>query len=504
MGETAADSGGAVHDREARLGDLVEQMPGILWSTDTELKITSSMGGSMSVFGGNGSDPTGMSVCDYFGTKASDASPVEDHRRALCGESVAYEFERAGRVFAAHLEPLRGPSGEIRGVVGVALDITDRKRTEEDLARSLALLKATLNSTADGLLVVDDDGQIVTYNRKFVEMWQLPADVVASGDDSRALAFVLDQLKHPARFVTRTMGLYAQPARESYDILEFKDGRVFERYSPPCPAEGSAGRVWSFRDITERVRAEEEADRSLALLKATLESTADGLLVVDTEGNIVRYNRKFVEMWRLPEDVVASRQDEAALRFVLDQLKDPDRFLKKVRDLYGHPDSQSYDWLEFKDGRVFERYSQPHRIGGSVAGRVWSFRDVTDRARMEEILRRQAKTVEHVFDAVVVTDLSGRILDWNPGAERLFGYSRDTVLGKTPALFHAGDPDGALTGRMLDAVRRFGKWAGEIRFRRENGSEGTCETLVVPHTDEYGRALAAIFVHREVPAPRRG
>jgi PAS domain S-box-containing protein len=371
---TAASAGGAGLDREARLKDLVGQMPGILWSTDQDLKITSAMGGSLPAFHVKGAAPLGMTLYDFFQTRDENHPPIARHRRALEGEAVAYEFERAGRVFAAHLEPLRDASGAIRGVVGVALD------------------------------------------------------------------------------------------------------------------------------ITERVRAEEEADRSMALLRATLESTADGILVVDTEGKIVSYNRKFVEMWRLPEQLVAARVDAAVLQFVLDQLKDSDRFLKKVRDLYDQPDSQSYDWLEFKDGRVFERYSQPHRVGDVVIGRVWSFRDVTDRARMEEMLRRQARTVEHVFDAVVVTDLSGRILDWNPGAERLFGYARDTVLGKTPALVHVGEEAASLTGRMLDGVRRFGKWTGTVRFRRQNGSEGVCQTLVVPHTDEFGRALAAIFVHRETLA----
>jgi len=503
MGETSS-AGAAFRDREAPLKDLVRQMPGILWATDAKLTIRSAMGGALAAFERDGAPPLGMSLYEFFQTRDETHPPIAYHRRALAGEAVAYEFERAGRVFAAHLEPLRDESGAICGVIGVALDITERQRAEQELARSLALLQATLDSTADGLLVVDERGRIATFNRRFVEMWRLPEDLAAGRDNERILDFVLAQLREPDRFAARTMAPGGASSEEDLsDVLEFKDGRVFERYSPARrPGDAAPGRVWSFRDITERLRVEEEADRSLALVRATLESTADGLLVVDTEGKIVSYNRKFVEMWRLPEDLVAARVDDAALKYVLDQLKDPDRFLRKVRDLYGHPDSQSYDWLEFKDGRVFERYSQPHRVGSVIAGRVWSFRDVTDRARMEEILRRQARTVEHVFDAVVITDLAGRILDWNPGAERLFGYSRDDILGKTPALLLIGEDAGDLTAKILDAVRRFGKWSGVIRFRRANGAEGHCETLAVAHTDDYGRARAAIFVHRETGAPR--
>ncbi len=121
---------------------------------------------------------------------------------------------------------------------------------------------------------------------------------------------------------------------------------------------------------------------ALSLLSAILESTADGILVVDLEGTVMCFNPRFVEMWGIPDQVLSSR-DARTLMFVLDQFQDSDEFMAKVRELYAQPLAGSFDVLELKDGRIFERYSQPQRIGETVVARVWSFRDVTDRKRAE-------------------------------------------------------------------------------------------------------------------------
>lgn len=131
--------------------------------------------------------------------------------------------------------------------------------SDQELRRSVSLLNATLESTTDGILVVGSDNRIASYNKKFAEMWHLPADVIAEGNDEKAIAFILDQLKTPDDFVAKIQQLYENPLSSSFDVLEFKDGRIFERYSLPQMLEARpVGRVWSFRDVTERRRVEKE------------------------------------------------------------------------------------------------------------------------------------------------------------------------------------------------------------------------------------------------------
>lgn len=152
-----------------------------------------------------------------------------------------------------------------------------------------------------------------------------------------------------------------------------------------------------------RKRSEQETRSAVSVLQATLEATGDGLLVVDMKGRIVSANSAFAEMWHIPTDLMTAGDDQALISYVLNQVRDPESFLEKIRELYADPEAESFDVLEFHDGRVFERESRPQRLDGAAIGRVWSFRDVTEK-------RQVTARVEHQAFHDSLTGLPNRLL----------------------------------------------------------------------------------------------
>jgi PAS domain S-box-containing protein len=217
-------------------------------------------------------------------------------------------------------------------------------------------------------------------------------------------------------------------------------------------------------DISGRKRAEEALQNSHSLLVATLESTADGILVVDTAGKVISFNRSYLELWRIPEALIATRDDDLLLQFVLDQLLYPDEFLGKVRVLYKTPDASSMDELIFKDGRIFERYSQPQRIDNTIVGRVWSFRDITKRKHAEEERRRLEERLQRAEKMEALGTLAGGVAhDLNNVLGIVVGYAELLLddLGESSSersqameIFKGGQRAAAIVRDLLTLARR--------------------------------------------------
>jgi len=264
----------------------------------------------------------------------------------------------------------------------------------DELRRSQVALEESRDRYLDlyefapvGYLTVTAEGLISEVNLTGATLLQVErkkllqrrfAHLIAPGDRDRWHRLFIGALRHDER-------------QNSEFALERGDGVVFHARLDCVrivAADESAPvlRV-ALTDISERKAAETAALEREALLTAILNGTADGILVVDTQGRVLKANRRFRELWQIPDDVLASGEHERLLGFGLHQLSDPDAFLREVRRLCGSR-ADSLDTINFRDGRVFERFSSVFHFGGRD-GRLWSFREITDRrvaeARIEQL-----------------------------------------------------------------------------------------------------------------------
>ena len=227
-------------------------------------------------------------------------------------------------------------------------------------------------------------------------------------------------------------------------------------------------------EALERRQAEEGLLEKTALLEAQLNSSIDGILVVDNQGRKIIQNQRTIDLWKIPRDIVDNNDDKEQVQFVMNQTKYPEIFVEKVVYLYSHPNEISRDEVELKDGTILDRYSSPV-IGkdGKHYGRIWSFRDITEQKVSGEALHQsEAKFrsyVENAPLAVLVTDQKRSVVDCNPAAADLLGYDVATLLSTSITDLHPED-DVEKVFQSLQTLATEGHAEGEFRFKRRDGT----------------------------------
>jgi len=400
-------------------------------------------------------------------------------RHKVSGDPFDQEYRllhRDGHVVWVHDASVvvRDEAGAALFAQGFFLDITDRKEAELAGEASRSLLEATLDSTADGILVVDTEGRIVTYNARFADLWRIPKEILEAGNDDRALGHALDQVTDPESFLAKVRELYATPEAESFDVLEFRDGRVFERYSKAQRRGGRViGRVWSFRDVTEREQAVRELRRAERDFRVLVERLPAIVYVAEpgASGRWHYASPQVEPMLGYPPDEWTVNPD---LWFERIHPDDREAVLEAERRVVetGAPFEAEYR-LVARDGRVLwfrdEAVLVPHERGGPRLHGVML--DVTERRTAEEDLRaseaRATAVVQTALDCVVVMDLDGKIVEFNPAAERTFGYRRDDIVGRPVA-------------DLIPERLREEHWAGMRRFRETGQDRILGQRIEVP------------------------
>ncbi len=372
-------------------------------------------------------DQNYVEICE----RASGSCAEEAHaaargiRRVLEGESEYFELEYPCHSptkkswFQLVATPVR--SDELRGAVVMHVDITSRKLAEENLLANTALLEAQLNSTLDGVIVIDAKGTNVLHNRRVLDLWKFPQEIIDAPENKKRLEWMARQMKEPQAFLEKVAWLYAHPTETGLDEIELVDGRCVELYSAPVlDKKGNYyGRIWVTRDITGRKSNERRDIEQLGLLRMAGRVGKLGAWAAEYPGPKIIWSE---EVYRIHEVEPGFKPDhESTLSFFL-----PDSRAKLEAAIRSQ---QPYDleleiitakgnkrWvrttssLEWKDGKVQRLYGV--------------FQDRTDRQQAEKRLRR-------LFDSnaqcVFFWNKRGEILDANDAFLELMGYTREDL-----------------------------------------------------------------------------
>ena len=259
-------------------------------------------------------------------------------------------------------------------------------------------------------------------------------------------------------------------------------------------------------------RKTEELARALAMMRATLEATTDGILVTNAGGEITDFNQKFVDMWRLPPEAMETRQHRKLLDLPTHQFIDPEKVRARIEQIYASRPPETYDLLEFADGRVFERFTKVQFVNDRNVGRVWSFRDITEQKRAEQELRQQREwfqvTLSSIGDAVITTDTQGRVTFLNPVAEMMTGWKLAEALGlPLEEVFNIiNEETRERVKSPVNKVLREGIVVGlanHTALIAKDGSERSIEDSAAPIKDASGNISGAVMVFHDVTERRR-
>jgi PAS domain S-box-containing protein len=412
----------------AGLASIVEHSEDAIIGKSLDGTIVSWNGGARKILGYSAEEAIGRHVSmlvppghkdnlDFILKQIRQGKPVFHYDTVL--------MKKDGRPIDVSLaiSPIKDRNGTLIGASTIARDITEQKKSEKAIKEASTYNRSLIEASLDPLVTISPDGTISDVNeatiritgcsRKeligtdFSEYFTEPETAKAGYEKAFRDGLVTDyslMIRHRNGQVTPVLynasvyrdtegkitGVFASARditkqkkaedalQKAHDLLE---KRVKERTSELVQSNSQLK-----DEITQRRLAESLVKKTVSELHAAIESTADGIYVVDRAGRIIRYNQNFASMWKIPDELLQSGDDRKVSEYLKTLVKIPGLFGERDNEHAPLKDRETYDMLELKDGRIFERYSKPQKMDITIIGRVMSYRDVTDRMHAEEKL----------------------------------------------------------------------------------------------------------------------
>ena len=425
------------------------------------------------------------------------------------GETVNYRKD--GRPYDQEwqIAPIRNAAGLITHFVSLLRDVTVRRQTDGRLQASEIRYRRLFEAAKDGVVVlnattgaIEDVNPFLTNLLGFTKEHLLGKKIWELGSFQHLIA-------NHGKFEELQLTEYVR-----YDDLPLvtSDGRRIDvEFVSNVYEEGGTKVVQcNIRDISARKQSEAEIREKTALLEAQIDSSIDGILVVDPAGRKILQNRRCLELWGIPPEI-AALNDEQQVRFIMNRTRHPEEFVEKIRHLYSHPDETTRDEVELVDGQVFDRYSSPVRgQDGRNYGRIWTFRDISAKKAAERALRGSEERFKFVAravsDAVWDWDLGANTLWWNEGFLATFGYSASEIEPGIESWTDRIHPDEA--SQVLEGIHHAidggtDTWNAEYRFRRKDGTYASVSDRGYIVRDAAGKGVRMVGGMRDLTEQKK-